>query len=82
MLAQGKLDALGIAEPLVPGEREGAFDRDYRWHLRIAAWRDDALPPDSVLLLYQVELRVSWGDARRPRELTYTTLRTARRSTP
>lgn len=82
MLAQGKLDALGIAEPLLPGEREGRFDRDYRWRLRITPWRDGELPPDSVLMLYQVELRVSWGDARRPRELTYTTLRTARRSTP
>ena len=82
MLAQGKLDALGIAEPLLPGEREGSFDRDYRWRMRIVPWRDGELPPDSVLMLYQVELRVSCGDARRPRELTYTTLRTARRNPP
>lgn len=82
MLAQGKLDALGVAEPLVPGEREGAFDRDYRWRLRVAPWRGDGLPADGVLALYRVELRVSWGDARRPRELTYVTLRTQRKGTP
>ncbi|WNL44452.1 prepilin-type N-terminal cleavage/methylation domain-containing protein [Dyella sp. BiH032] len=79
MLAQGKLDALGIAEPLVPGEREGAFDRDYRWRLRVAPWNGEDLPVDGVLALYRVELRVLWGDARRPRELKYVTLRTARK---
>ena len=79
MLAQGKLDALGIAEPLAPGEYAGAFDRDYRWRLRVAPWGDGELPPDAALMLYRVELRVLWGDVRRPRELKYVTLRTARK---
>ena len=82
MLAQGKLDALGIAEPLAPGEYEGKFDKDYRWRLRVLPWQDGELPPDAALMLYRVELHVLWGDARRPRELTYVTLRTARRGTP
>ena len=42
MLAQGKLDALGIAEPLLPGEREGSFDRDYRWRFPIAVVEHDS----------------------------------------
>ncbi|SFS13507.1 general secretion pathway protein I [Dyella sp. OK004] len=82
MLAQGKLDALGIAEPLTLGEREGVFDRDFRWHLRVAPWQGDDLPPDSTLTLYRVELYVLWGDARRPRELKYVTLRTVKKATP
>ena len=82
MLAQGKLDALGIAEPLVPGEHQGSFDRDYRWRLRVAPWQDGNLSSDSAMLLYRVELQVSWGDARRPRELKYVTLRTVRQERP
>lgn len=82
MLAQGKLDALGIAEPLLPGEHEGRFDGDYRWRLRVAPWRGDDLPADSAMALYRVELQVLWGDARRPRELKYVTLRAIRRDTP
>lgn len=82
MLAQGKLDALSIAEPLLTGEREGAFDRDYRWHLRVAPWPVDDLPPDSTLTLYRVELRVLWGDTRRPRELKYVTLRAVKKGAP
>ena len=69
MLAQGKLDALGIAEPLAPGEHEGRFDKDYRWRLRVLPWQDGELPPDAALMLYRVELHVLWGDARRPREM-------------
>lgn len=79
MLAQGKLDGLGIAEPLLPGESGGNFDRDYRWRLRIAPWHGDGLPKDGMLDLYLVDLRVQWGDAKRPRELTYVTLRTVPR---
>ena len=75
MLAQGKLDGMGVAEPLRPGEYDGVFDRDYRWHLRIAPWQSDDMPLESGLTLYRVELRVLWGDMRHPREMKYVTLR-------
>jgi general secretion pathway protein I len=75
MLAQGKLDGLGIAEPLRPGDYGGTFDHDYRWRLRIAPWQGDDPPQDSGLKLYRVELLVSWGDARRAHEVKYVTLR-------
>jgi general secretion pathway protein I len=82
MLAQGKLDGLGIAEPLRPGEYDGMFDRDYRWHLRIVPWQDDDPPKDSGLALYRVELHLTWGDTRHPREMKYVTLRAQSRKLP
>ena len=75
MWAQAKLDALGVAEPLVVGESDGDFGKDYRWHLRVAPWQDDTLPADSPLALYRVDLDVRWGSKRRPHTLRYTTLR-------
>jgi general secretion pathway protein I len=75
MWAQAKLDALGVAEPLIVGESDGDFGKDYRWHLRVAPWQDDTLPADSPLALYRVDLDVRWGSKRRPHTLRYTTLR-------
>jgi len=75
MWAQAKLDALGVADPLVVGESDGDFGRDYRWHLRVAPWQDDHPPVDSPLTLYRVDLDVRWGSKRRPHTLRYTTLR-------
>jgi len=34
-LAQSKLDALGVTEPLTPGESTGRFGNGFEWHLRI-----------------------------------------------
>jgi len=82
MLAQGKLDGLGVADPLRVGEYDGMFDRDYRWHLRIAPWQGDDPPPGSALTLYRVELRVLWGDRRHSREMKYVTLRAQHRDVP
>lgn len=82
MFAQGKLDALGVAEPVVPGRYAGTFDRDYRWQLEIKPWEGSDLPPDSALALYRVELRVQWGDRRRPRDMSYVTLRALRQGAP
>ncbi len=82
MFAQGKLDGLGIAEPLRPGEYDGMFDGDYRWHLRIVPWQGDDPPQGSGLTLYRVDLSVSWGDRRHPREMKYVTLRAQPRAVP
>lgn len=35
LLAQSKLAALGVEEPLQPGEQTGAFDEGYRWHVMV-----------------------------------------------
>jgi len=75
MWAQAKLDALGVTEPLVAGESDGDFGKDYRWHQRVAPWQDDTLPADSPLALYRVDLDVRWGSKRHPHTLRYTTLR-------
>jgi len=76
MWAQAKLDALGVAEPLVPGDSQGDAGKDFRWHMRVSPWQDDDPPSDSPLALYRVDLDMQWGPQRRPHTLHYTTLRT------
>jgi len=75
MWAQAKLDALGVSEPLSPGESDGDFGRDYRWHLRVTPWHDSDPPQGSPLTLYRVDLDVRWGSRRRPQVMHFTTLR-------
>jgi len=75
MWAQSKLDGLGVAEPVSAGEDQGDFDRDYRWHMRVARWTEPDVPADSTLTLYRVELEVQWGYLRSPRSARYVTLR-------
>jgi general secretion pathway protein I len=82
-LAESKLAAVGVEEPLAEGVSEGRFDERYRW--RIAVRR--LLPPDgeepgaaALVRPYRVDVSVLWGgDGGAPggdaRSLTLTTLR-------
>lgn len=67
--AQSLLDSLGVAQPLQPGTRSGAFeDGRYPWSLTIAPWTDPARvaapAPVGVNRLYELTLTVRWGDGR------------------
>jgi len=46
LLAQSRLEAAGIAEPLVPGKREGRVGRKYRWLQTIDEIRSRSAPKD------------------------------------
>ena len=43
-LAQSRLEAAGIAEPLVPGQRQGQVGNKYRWRQTVTEVRPSAEP--------------------------------------
>jgi general secretion pathway protein I len=45
-LAQSRLEAAGIAGPLVPGHREGRMGNNYKWQETITAVHTAAKPPE------------------------------------
>lgn len=76
MLAQSVLDQVDMEGALKDGERDGAFeDGRYRWHLKVARWRDPApaqapvpgAPIVAAPQLYAVDLSMLWGEGG-PRE--------------
>jgi general secretion pathway protein I len=88
--AKSHLAAVGRDAALLEGESEGDDGGGYAWHLRIAplaaAGADKG--PQLVggeqaarqLVLYTVEVTVSWRDQTRQREVTLRTERLAQRS--
>jgi general secretion pathway protein I len=75
-LAQSKLEALGIAEPLALGESSGRFDNGFRWHRTVRAYRGPlALARYEVAVPLAVDVAVSWPDGRRLRTVTLSTVR-------
>ncbi|PWK86780.1 prepilin-type N-terminal cleavage/methylation domain-containing protein [Fulvimonas soli] len=80
--ARSLLDGAFVLEPLQPGSRSGRFDGRYRWQLDVRPWRPaqeaNAPPgPASPLVLYRLDLAVSWGAAGRERVARFSTLRVA-----
>ena len=87
--AQTLLDQLGVLEPIVPGSREGSFDKErYQYRLDITQAEDpvpvpetDAALPEPVgagidgPVLYRIALAVSWGAGRPAETLRFVTLR-------
>ena len=86
--AQSLLDAVGVLEPLQPGQRQGEFDGGrYRYRLEVEEVEDPTPPPPLVPgappapealagpRLYRVALVVAWGEPSPRRELRYVTLR-------
>lgn len=88
LLAQSKLDSVGIELPLEPGSLEGVFDDTYRWQVNIrhyAADQEEAaaapvrLLAVNPLILLIVDVRVFWGHVGLQRVFKLTTLRLANR---
>lgn len=88
LFAQSFFDQLGVLEPLVPGSREGGFDKDrYHYRLEISEVPDPVpLQPSAPLpdllvniigapVLYRIELDVDWGNALPAQHLRFVTLR-------
>ena len=77
-LAQSKLAAIGIEEPLEEGETTGAFDNGYRWETRISAFGDESpTQPRVSVRAYEVIVTVSWDRGLRQNAISLTTLRLA-----
>lgn len=73
VLAQSKIAAAGLEEPLEEGTTQGETDdRRFRWTRAITPTEEGMPPPDQprpgpgTFLLYRIEVRVDWqgGDTR------------------
>lgn len=79
LLAQSKLDVIGLEEYLEPGVSNGQFDDKYSWQLEVEPYivldERGLDPEENPVALYRATLVVSWGDALVEREAAFETLR-------
>ena len=78
-LAESRLAALGVEQPLREGVISGELDQRFRWQISVRPYRE-AVTADETLLklaLYHVMVVVSWDDGGQARQLELTSLRLA-----
>ena len=76
-LAESKLAAVGIEQPLTPAESNGQVGSDFRWRVVVGPY-DDSGAADRLSLpvrLYQVRVRVNWNESGRERQIELASLR-------
>ncbi len=76
-LAESKLAAVGVEQPLAPGEGSGQLGSDFGWRVTVGPY-DDGGAADRLMLpvrLYQVRVRVSWSESGRARQVELASLR-------
>ena len=76
-LAESRLAAVGLEQPLVAGEVSGQVNPDLRWRVTINSFDDGGVAEQFVMpvRLYQVRVRVNWGDEGRQRQIELGSLR-------
>ena len=76
LLAESKLAAIGIEEPLEEGDRSGEFDNGFRWATSVRPY-DDGGPTLELGAIqgFEVSVTVQWGGAGRARSVSLATLR-------
>lgn len=81
MLAQSKLAAVGVEEPLREGATSGTFDDLYQWQVSVKAYDDPLNPPSPAnqqfvfVKLYEIQTTVSFPtDDARTRNITLSKL--------
>ncbi len=83
LLAQSRLDMVGIEALPQPGRYSGEFNDRYRWEMVIEPYfiEDDrgVAFDDLPIDLYYVALTVFWGDGANERSATFETLRSVDR---
>jgi general secretion pathway protein I len=72
-LAEEKLAAAGVSEPLQPGASNGVFGR-FNWSVTIAPYDDGDIDPPRVQL-YRIETRIGWRDGFQRRQFALATVR-------
>lgn len=79
LLAQSRLDVVGVGEPLRDGRDNGRFNPDYDWELDVrkieAPPASDGTLESGIVDLYRVELVVRWRDGPREQSASFVTLR-------
>ena len=78
--AKSHMAMVGRESDVAPGEREGDDGSGYRWRITItpsaAAQPPQGATPENRLMLYNVEVSVSWLDGGRPHSVVLHTQRT------
>jgi general secretion pathway protein I len=78
-LAEEKIAAAGITEPLRPGRSAGLFGDRFQWQVSIEPYQQkssaDSDQPLPGLQLYRVAVTVAWRDGHRQRQMALDTLR-------
>jgi general secretion pathway protein I len=63
LLAESRLDSIGIAEPLAAGTTTGRFDERFFWKVAVERYAtDDKAEASSPTYLYRVQVTVSWHE--------------------
>ncbi len=79
LLAQSKMDEVGVLEPIEEGTSSGRFDDGTHWELRItpfeAPYDNDTELVSPPVDLFRVDLILSWRDKNKARSAQFTTLR-------
>ena len=79
LLAQNRIDLVGIDAPIKVGVSQGKLDDAYSYVLTIRAYQpEETNVPETVLIkLYHIDLAVSWGNGQNQRTEHFSTLRSA-----
>ena len=78
LLAESRLDSIGVAEPLAPGMLAGRFDDRFSWKVAIERFvPDDESAAPSASVLYHVHVTVLWRDGPADSAVSLDTLRMA-----
>ena len=76
--AESLLARAGIETPLVEGETFGDLGAGMQWRQVVTPYQEEAggwQAQDMTVLPYHVEVTLTWGEGRRARSLSLTTLR-------
>lgn len=76
-LAESRLAALGVEQPLHAGVMSGELDRRYRWQILVQPYHEAVTAEESQLKvrLYKATVAVGWDDGGQMRHLELTSLR-------
>lgn len=79
LLAESRLESVGVEDPLTEGESSGEWDNGYRWRVEVLPYapNDEALETPTLPDAFAVTVTVWRGDAGKAGSVTLTTLRLA-----
>jgi general secretion pathway protein I len=80
LLAESKLNSVGVERPLQEGVTVGRFDDRFRWKVEVAPYHEEEMDQTQdleklPLVPLVVTVTVSWGDPGDERSVSLTTLR-------
>ncbi len=75
VIAQSRLAALGVEQPLREGVFSGTTGDDYGWRVTVSPYTDEQLPEtDGALLPLTVKVDVFWEDSGNARSISLTSM--------